>query len=163
MRQTGEDRYRIRGEKALQKMKEWSMYSDWNFKNKLLLMLAEWHNTLKDYDNAALCYESSIKAAHKHKFIHEEALAYELAGIFFLERGLRPKSYQFFMSSIECYTKWGAHAVAKRVKDSLRDKFDADLIHRCPSYALPESPAPNMALCAAQSKEPSSKKRQMSD
>jgi len=117
----------------LKKMKEWSIHSDWNYKNKLLLMEAEYHNTQKDYANAAICYETSIKAAQDHKHIHEEAISHELAGTFFFERGLHQKSYLFYRQSIECYKKWGANAVVRRVEKILHANFDTDLMHDiCP-------------------------------
>mgnify|MGYP000252059187 CR=1 FL=1 len=34
-------------------------------------------------------YNASIKSAREHKFIHEEALAYELYGIFYVNSGMR--------------------------------------------------------------------------
>jgi len=128
MRQTGEERYWVRGENALLKIREWSIHSDWNFKNKLLLVEAEMHNTRKDFHKAASCYEASIRAAQEHKFIHEEAIAIELAGIFFLDRGLHQLSLSFFEDSIECYEKWGAYAVAKRIKNRIRDEFVTDCV-----------------------------------
>eukprot|EP01083_Nonionella_stella_P016412 45822_1 len=66
MRQSGEECYLERGQNALKKMKEWSIHSDWNFKNKVLLMEAELYNTQEDFANAAICYEASIMV---HKFI----------------------------------------------------------------------------------------------
>ena len=112
---------------------EWSIHSDWNYKNKLLLMEAEYHNTQKDYANAAICYETSIKAAQDHKHIHEEAISHELAGTFFFERGLHQKSYLFYRQSIECYKKWGANAVVRRLENILFANFDTDLMRDiCP-------------------------------
>lgn len=108
---------------ALNKMNRWSTYSDWNFKNKQLLIEAEHHYAMNNYSSAAKCYEASIKAAKNHKFIHEEALANELAGIFFLERGMREKSLSHFNESIACYRKWGAFAVATRVETSIEKGF----------------------------------------
>ena len=118
----------------MKKMKEWSLHSEWNYKNKLLLMEAEFHYTKQDYEHAATCYEASIQAAQSHKFIHEEAISHELAGMFFLERGLHLKSYSFFKQSIECYEKWGANAVARRVETILNANFDTDLnlMRTCP-------------------------------
>ena len=116
----------------MRKIKEWSVHSDWNFKNKVLLLEAEMYNTQKDFDKASLCYESSVRAAKQHKFIHEEAIASELAGVFFLERGLHEKSQSFFKHSIECYEKWGAFAVANRIKDEIQHKFGTDSIQPQP-------------------------------
>ena len=105
-------------------MKKWLRYSDWNFENKLLLIEAECYNTRKEFDKAAKCYEASIKSAQEHKFNPEEAIANELAGIFFFERESYQKSRIFFLQSIQCYKKWGANVAATRVEQSMGYRFD---------------------------------------
>jgi len=137
-------------------MKDWSTHSAWNFTNKLFLMEAELHNTQKDFEKAAMYYEASIKAAQEHKFLHEEAIANELAGLFFFERGIHPKSYSFFKDSITCYRKWGANAVATRIENDIQDKFDTNLMQLCPIEIVI---FPSDIIL----KEPSSKKRQLYD
>jgi len=58
---------------------------------------------------------------------HEEAIASELVGIFFHDRGLHPKSYLFSVNSAECYKKWGALAVvARQVENTIRSNFGSD-------------------------------------
>ena len=139
------------------KMKGWLQHSEWNFSNKFLLIEAEMHNTQKDFEKAAVCYEASVKAAHKHKFIHEEAIASELAGIFYLERGLHQKSHECFTRSIQCFEQWGARTMARRVQESIRSKFDTNLIEadRVGTADVSE------AIIAKENQ--ASKKRQMSD
>merc|ERR1712085_212717 len=156
MRLKGEDRYMVRAEAALQRMKEWVGHSDWNFANKLLLVEAEWHYTKKDLKRAAVCYEAAAVAARNHKFIHEEAIACELAGIFFVGTGNRPRANSFYLRSVECFNKWGAFAVAKRVECIILSTFGAGSIE-------PESIADpcSSSLCAPE--EVSSKKRQSQD
>ena len=138
-------------------MREWSAHSDWNFKNKLLLVEAELYYTRKDYARAAICYEASIEAAHEHKFMNEEAMASELAGIFCFEIGLLSKAKSHYLHSVECFKKWGALAVCSRLESSIRSKFGQDSMQNGPiddtgpaSFAFP-------------SKEPCSKKRQSQD
>ena len=72
---------------------------------------------------AAICYEASIEAARKHKFIPEEAIANELAGLFFLEEGNREKSLSYFEQSTACYRTWGASAIARRVEGFIEKEF----------------------------------------
>lgn len=110
-------------------MKEWAVHSDWNWKNKLLLVEAEYHNTQKDPGKAVSCYKASIKAAHDHKFTHEEAMGSELAAIFFLENGMLQESCRYFKHSMKCYTKWGAFAVAKRIEDKIDNEFGSELVN----------------------------------
>ena len=97
-------------------MEGWLAFSEWNFKNKRLLLEAEYHFSMKNFGMAAICYEESITAAQAHKFINEEAIANELAGLFFLEDGQRQKSLSCFEQSITCYETWGAFAIARRVE-----------------------------------------------
>jgi hypothetical protein len=123
----GDERYQVRGENALSKMKGWLIHSDWNVKNKLLLIEAELHNTMKDFDMAESCYKASIKTAREHRFIQEESIANELAGFFNLERGQRQRSHSYFKSSLLCYRKWGAFAVVKRIGDFIQNEFGSDL------------------------------------
>lgn len=99
------------------------MHSDWNFKNKLLLLEAEFQYTRKNWTKAALCYVASIKAAHEHKFTHEEAMACELAAIFFLERGQREKAWSTYGHSKKSFEKYGAFAVAKRIGQRIEEEF----------------------------------------
>ena len=122
-----------KGETVLEKIKLWSIHSSWNFENKMLLLEAEKMHTLGDFDNAASLYERSVRSAREHKFIHEEAIASELAGIFFLERGLREKSLNLFLHSIWSYKTWGALAVAKRVETFIESKFGSVVMQVVPS------------------------------
>jgi tetratricopeptide (TPR) repeat protein len=104
-------------------MKGWVAHSEWNFKNKELLLEAEYHYSMKNFSMAAICYEASIEAARKHKFIPEEAIANELAGLFFLEEGNREKSLSYFEQSTACYRTWGASAIARRVEGFIEKEF----------------------------------------
>ena len=104
-------------------MEKWLAYSEWNFKNKQLLLEAEFHFSMNNHSMAATCYEASIKAAQAHKFIPEEAIANELAGLFFLEVGQREKSFSFFEQSIACVRNWGALAIERRIQSFTEKEF----------------------------------------
>ena len=83
-------------------------------------------HTLGNYDAAKPLYISSIRSACEHKFIHEEAIASELAGDFFNERGSHLESYALYMHSIKCFSEWGALAVAMRVQSSVETRFGSE-------------------------------------
>ena len=57
----------------------------WTFENKYMLLQAELHYLNQDYKAAGDAYLASIECANAHKFTHEEAMAYELFGVFCLE------------------------------------------------------------------------------
>ena len=50
----------------------------------VMLLEAESMFTNGDFDRAGPLYDSAIRSAREHKFIHEEAIASELAGTFYL-------------------------------------------------------------------------------
>ena len=80
-------------------------------------------NLTGNFVNAELLYVRSIHSAKQHKFIHEEAMASELAGDFFYERGLMEKAYSFYASAVACYKEWGALAVAQRLETTMQSKI----------------------------------------
>ena len=93
----------------------------------MVLLEAEKMYTMGNFDQAALLYERAIRLAHEHKFINDEAIASELAGVFFCERGLDDvKAEALLLHSVQCYKTWGALAVAKRVETYIVSKFVAD-------------------------------------
>ena len=103
------------------------------------MLNAEYYKITNDFTNAAACYHESINAAKQHKFIHEEAMANELAGIFYSEQGMYPKSYSRFKQAVACYKKWGASVIAREIETGMEKGFgneseltrsiDAELAH----------------------------------
>ena len=85
-------------------------------------------HTLGNYDAARPLYISSIQSARQHRFVHEEAIASELAGDLFNECGSHLESYALYMHSIRCYIEWGALAVAMRVQSSVESMFVSENI-----------------------------------
>ena len=76
---------------------------------------------------AAKCYDESIEAAKSHKFIHEEAMTNELAGIFLTELGKRQEAHSYFKQAMACYKKWGAPVVARRIAATIGMEFRTEL------------------------------------
>ncbi|KAL7554455.1 hypothetical protein ACHAWF_017906 [Thalassiosira exigua] len=123
MRQTNRDDYRRKGEAALAFMRKWSKCNKWNFENKYLLLEAEMIHSCGYHQQAAQLYEQSILSSNKHKFVHDEAVACEVAAIFFYKTGLHQKAYSFFVQSVNCYEKWGASSIAKRLEKDMQSQF----------------------------------------
>ncbi|KAL7427037.1 hypothetical protein ACHAXH_001319 [Discostella pseudostelligera] len=126
---TGDGRYRERGENALSQLRDWLRHSDWNFQNKFLLLNAEHYKITNDFINAATYYNESINAAKQHKFIHEEAMANELAGIFYSEQGIYPQSLSYFKQAVECYRKWGASVIARELEIRIEEQFGKESMY----------------------------------
>ena len=115
-----------KGESILLQMTCWNEHSVWNFESKMYLLEAEKTCILGQFDQAEHLYVSAIRSAQEHKFIHEEACASELAGLFFYQRGFHQKSHELLMHSKKCYETWGAFAVSKRVEAFIASKFGLD-------------------------------------
>ena len=93
-------------------------HSKWNFENKYLLLQAECHYTQGEMEKAAASYKASIESAKKHKFINEQALACELAGYFYKDRGDKTTAMDMFKQAHVAYVQWGASGKAKLLRES---------------------------------------------
>ncbi|MBG1245115.1 AAA family ATPase [Nostoc sp. NZL] len=93
-----------------EKMQKWADHAPMNYLHKFYLVEAEKARVLGQVLEAEEFYEQAISAASENEFIQEEALAYELAAKFYLERG-RSKIAQTYMKEAHyCYERWGATA-----------------------------------------------------
>jgi len=61
-------------------------------------------------------YEQAIGAAHTSGFIHDEALAYERAALFYQERGLMRFAIQYLREARRCYHAWGAEGKVRQLE-----------------------------------------------
>ena len=118
-----------RGQSVLTRIRSLAEHSSWNWENKILLLEAMEMHTMGNLDTAGPLYTSSIRSARDHKFIHEEAVASELAGEYMYDQGNHSDAYVLFMHSIKCFKEWGADAVAKRVETRVQTKFGANVSH----------------------------------
>mmetsp|Transcript_3491 Transcript_3491/g.7827 ORF Transcript_3491/g.7827 Transcript_3491/m.7827 type:complete len:656 (+) Transcript_3491:3-1970(+) len=104
------------GEEAHHKIAFWANNgSKWNAENKAFLLEAEINFAKGNSAKATTAYEKSIKSAHDHKFINEEALAYELFGIFCIEEGNLYKGNECLEKARELYEMWGAKKKARSI------------------------------------------------
>eukprot|EP00986_Skeletonema_menzelii_P007042 scaffold2704_cov162-Skeletonema_menzelii.AAC.2 len=97
-----------RGTRSKLALKKWAESSKWTFENKWYLLEAEESYCNNDFDTAKLLYEKAISSAKDHKFVHEEALACELAGYFSVEFRDTEKAIEYFLLAHEKYHEWGA-------------------------------------------------------
>jgi len=112
-RETQDRHWLDRGIHAMRETETWAREGcKWNFENKALLLNAEYHFCIGDFDKAAERYELAITSSHNHHFVHEEAIANELAAYFQLERGIKDVSVGLTQRAIECYQSWGAEKKA---------------------------------------------------
>lgn len=115
-RETNEQYWLDKGNAALESFEEWSKQCVWNFENRYLLLKAEYHNTMKQTNAAVEAYDASIESAQRHRFIHLEAVACELAGHYFDSiPSAKKRTIEMVQKSCALYLKWGAKEKADQV------------------------------------------------
>lgn len=100
------------GMRSIEKFEAWTSECEWNFQNKLYLLVAEEHYASGNFAEAGRAYDMAIESAKDHRFVHEEALSCELAGNFYDTMGDNERSNQLLRRAKECYESWGAHEKA---------------------------------------------------
>eukprot|EP00986_Skeletonema_menzelii_P005636 scaffold2093_cov219-Skeletonema_menzelii.AAC.1 len=103
-----EEQWYERGNKSKLALRKWAETSQWTFENKWFLLEAEEAFCNGSFDDAKLYYEKAVTSAKTHKFVHEEALACELAAYFYLEIGEANKAVDYCLLAHEKYQEWGA-------------------------------------------------------
>ncbi|MCP5007606.1 MAG: AAA family ATPase [Planctomycetes bacterium] len=96
------------------RMKHWAEHAPMNFLHKYLLVEAERERVLGQDGQAREYYDQAIELAHEHEYIHEKALAYEVAARFYLAKGNLTIAYPYLREARYAYHRWGA---AAKVKD----------------------------------------------
>ncbi|NJN55629.1 MAG: GAF domain-containing protein, partial [Anaerolineae bacterium] len=61
-------------------------------------------------------YAQSIAHAHENGYLQEEALAYELAGRYYKERGFHTLAHHHLQQAHSAYHRWGAHAKLRHLE-----------------------------------------------
>lgn len=99
-----------------ERLKTWSDSCPENFLHKFHLVEAEKARVLGQVLEAEEFYEQAISGASENEFIQEEALAYELAAKFYLERSRAKIAQTYLKEASYCYERWGATAKVKAIK-----------------------------------------------
>ncbi|MBF0379769.1 MAG: AAA family ATPase [Magnetococcales bacterium] len=97
----------------LEKLRRWSKLAPMNYSHKLHLVEAEYFALLGQGRDARDSYELAINEAHKNQYIHEEAIALELAGRYYLQQGSSNLGYYHIRNASYLYLRWGAVSKTK--------------------------------------------------
>ena len=93
----------------------WAANCPENFENRAALVGAEIARIEGRALDAMDLYEQAIRSARAHCFVHNEAVANELAGRFYLDRGLEKNGYAHLHDARVCYALWGADGKARQL------------------------------------------------
>ncbi len=126
-----EKKYNLKKIKANQKrMKTWAWQAPMNYLHKWYLVEAEWARVEQKISVARECYDQAIVLAQKHQYLHEEALAHELAGRFYSTQDFPHLTHAYFRNAHYAYQRWGAWTKVQDLEkhyphfvDSVSDHF----------------------------------------
>ena len=62
-------------------------------------------------------YEQAIRSASANGFVHNEALAYELAARFYAARGFEQIAQLYLRNARYCYLRWGADGKVRQLDE----------------------------------------------
>jgi predicted ATPase/serine phosphatase RsbU (regulator of sigma subunit)/tRNA A-37 threonylcarbamoyl transferase component Bud32 len=93
-----------------EKIKQWAHHAPMNYLHKFYLVEAERARVLGKEGDAREYYDKAIALAHEHEYLNEEALAYELAGQFYLLKGMLKIAQVYLADALYHYQQWGALA-----------------------------------------------------
>ena len=110
--------------KWLKVLQNAAAYSSWNFKNKASLLLAEKLSLELKNDEAEVQYGIAIESAKSSKFIHEQGLACELAGMHYERQGKSRMARSLFTQAESCYEVWGSIVKTRQMKEKIDNLTD---------------------------------------
>jgi len=95
----------------------WAENCPENFENRAALVNAEAARIEGRELDAEHLYEQAIRSAHVNGFVHNEALANELAARFYLARGLEKIGHAYLRDARYCYLRWGAAGKVRQLDE----------------------------------------------
>jgi PAS domain S-box-containing protein len=97
------------------KLQVWAEHCPENFENRAALVGAEIARIEGREPDAMRLYEQAIRSARTNGFIHNEALANELAARFYAARGFEQIAQLYLRNARHCYLCWGASGKVRQL------------------------------------------------
>jgi len=100
----------------LRQLRVWANHCPDNFENRATLVAAEMARCEGHDADAMRLYEQAIRTSRESGFVHNEALACELAARFYASRGLDEVSDGLLRKAHAGYSAWGAAGKVRRLE-----------------------------------------------
>lgn len=100
----------------LEKFKGWADHAPMNQLHRWHLLSAEYHRVLGQKVEAIAHYDDAIARAQENGYLHEGALANELAAKFYLTWGKTKIAQIYLAAAYDCYSRWGAKAKTQQLE-----------------------------------------------
>src|SRR6059036_3340530 len=98
-------------------LRAWAANCPENFEDRTALVGAEIARIERRPLEAMDLYERAIRSARANGFVHHEALAHELAGRFYLQRGFETAGSAHLRHARACYALWGADGKVRQLDE----------------------------------------------
>jgi PAS domain S-box-containing protein len=108
-----------------QQIEVWAEHSPPTFENRAALVAAEIARIDGRFLDAQELYQKAIQSAQVHGFVHNEGLAWELAGMFYASRGYEKIATTYLREARGCYVRWGADGKVRQL-DQLFPQIRSD-------------------------------------
>jgi PAS domain S-box-containing protein len=95
----------------------WAEHCPENFENRAALVGAEIARIEGRLLDAEQLYEKAIRSAHANHFVHNEALANEVAARFYAARGFEKIAHAYLHDARYCYQRWGADGKVRQLDE----------------------------------------------
>jgi PAS domain S-box-containing protein len=96
-------------------LKIWTEHCAENFENRAALVGAEIARIDGRAFDAMNLYEQAIRSAQANGFVHNEALAKELAARFYAACGFEQIAHLYLRNARDCYLRWGADGKVRQL------------------------------------------------
>ncbi|WP_304941841.1 helix-turn-helix transcriptional regulator [Vallitalea guaymasensis] len=96
--------------------KRWSDNCPDNYLHKYYLIYAEMSRIKRNHEKASCYYDLAIKSAAETGYIQNEAIANELSGKYYHNRGNYKIARYYLEDAYNCYSKWGATGKCEKLK-----------------------------------------------
>jgi len=106
---------------AIAALKPAAELSAWNFRNKVFLLEAEMLSFEKENDEANSLYQAAISSSRSSRFVHEQGLACELAGLHHKKIGDAHAALELLKRAKECYQSWGSQMKVESINQLMEN------------------------------------------
>jgi class 3 adenylate cyclase len=97
--------------------KKWEQNCPQNFSAYTAILTGELKRLENNVTEALTFYQQAADKAVESQLMHMEALALELAGLLCMKNNLKFEAQQWLQQAGAVYSRWGAHAKQKRLKE----------------------------------------------
>lgn len=119
-----------------QRFAVWAENSPESFQNRAALIAAEIARIEGRDQDAMRLYEEAIRSARDSGFVHNEALAYELASRFYRIRGFVEFADTYLRDARACYARWGAEGKVQQIDRHL-PRLETKALSSTATFAAP--------------------------